>query len=905
MALSRIAEAYVQIVPRIDGVATQVRSQLAGELASAGDAAGGQMAGGVAGSFGRKLKGYIAPIAAGFAASFAAVGIGNFLKDAITNASDFNEQGAAVGQVFGKASSDIQAFAATGATALGQSKTQVLEAAKSFGIYGKAAGLAGQDNADFSKGMVGLATDLASFNNTSVDEAIQAIGSGLRGEAEPLRKYGVLLNDATLKSEALKMGLINNTKDALSPQVKVLAAHAVIMAQTSTQQGDFARTSDGLANQQRILAANTENLSIKFGTALLPVVNTLVKYLNENLIPAFDGVSKFFQDYGPVIGAFAGTLAVLTIAVNAQAIATAIWNSAIVANTIALLANPITWIVIGIAALVAIIVLVATKTTFFTDAWRNMCKWVSDAWKATVSFLSAAWTNVVNFISAAVNAIRNTVSSIFTNVGNFIRTVWGGIVSFFSGAWSAIIGFFRTALGAIGSAVSTGIGNVVNFFKALPGNILTAIGNLASLLMGAGKNIIDGLLNGLKNAAAGALNYVRDLGSNIANTFKSILGIHSPSKVFHEFGKNIIDGLKEGLLSDASGVMSAMKKVSDWVSDALWDKRIYAKTAKNAQALVKAYSAQLAPIAAEHDKIVKDLADAQDKLAALTKQRLDYIAGIQSKYGSKLAIEEKTSAADAIQQLRDRIAKNEELASVMGELKTLGLSGDLYQQILDSGNLEFAKSLLLAGSTAIEELNGLAAKANATALEMANSAASILYDQGIQTAQGVVDGLKSREAELRAFMSGIADEFASKISGLIAADTAEVDAAAKDAAKKSGVASKVAAKTPAKTVKTVKAAVTKTAVKAVTSKQTVNAKLKALGSRAFASGGFVKGPVNALIGEAGPEVVTPLKDFERMLGLSGAGSGSTINYYAAPNNSLDAEAALQQAIRRAKVVGGW
>ena len=73
----------------------------------------------------------------------------------------------------------------------------------------------------------------------------------------------------------------------------------------------------------------------------------------------------------------------------------------------------------------------------------------------------------------------------------------------------------------------------------------------------------------------------------------------------------------------------------------------------------------------------------------------------------------------------------------------------------------------------------------------------------------------------------------------------------------------------------------------------------------LAEGGFVDQPTTAIIGEAGPEVVTPLKDFERMMGMDGQGRGQTINYYAAPNQSLDAEQALFQAIKRAKVVTGW
>jgi phage-related protein len=69
----------------------------------------------------------------------------------------------------------------------------------------------------------------------------------------------------------------------------------------------------------------------------------------------------------------------------------------------------------------------------------------------------------------------------------------------------------------------------------------------------------------------------------------------------------------------------------------------------------------------------------------------------------------------------------------------------------------------------------------------------------------------------------------------------------------------------------------------------------------FAKGGMVTGPTNALIGEAGPEVVIPLDRFERMMGLDG-NQGQTVNYYAAPNQSFTAEDELLLAMRRAKLV---
>jgi hypothetical protein len=105
---------------------------------------------------------------------------------------------------------------------------------------------------------------MASFNNSSPQEAIEAIGAGLRGEAEPLRRFGVLLDDATLKARALEEGIWDG-EGALTGQERALAASAEIMAQTTDQQGDFARTSGGLANQTKILQAQFANLQNEIG----------------------------------------------------------------------------------------------------------------------------------------------------------------------------------------------------------------------------------------------------------------------------------------------------------------------------------------------------------------------------------------------------------------------------------------------------------------------------------------------------------------------------------------------------------------------------------------------------------------------------------------------------------------
>ena len=82
----------------------------------------------------------------------------------------------------------------------------------------------------------------------------------------------------TLRQKALELGITSTTKDALTPQQKVLAAQAAIFDQTSAAQGDFARTSGGLANQQRILGAQVENLKARLGQALLNLLDNAVKF---------------------------------------------------------------------------------------------------------------------------------------------------------------------------------------------------------------------------------------------------------------------------------------------------------------------------------------------------------------------------------------------------------------------------------------------------------------------------------------------------------------------------------------------------------------------------------------------------------------------------------------------------
>ncbi len=222
------------------------------------------------------------------------------LNQATQAASDLSESTTKSQQIFGASAGAIERYASTSAQALGMSKRSALDAASTMATFGKAAGLTGQDLTKFSTDMVTLSGDLASFYNSSPEQAMEAIGAALRGEAEPIRQYGVLLDDATLRQRAFEMGLISSTKNALTPQQRALAAQKEILAQTADAQGDYARTADGLANTQRRATAEFEDAKAQLGEALLPVMTDAASTAAD-LAHAFSQLPKPLQETATVL----------------------------------------------------------------------------------------------------------------------------------------------------------------------------------------------------------------------------------------------------------------------------------------------------------------------------------------------------------------------------------------------------------------------------------------------------------------------------------------------------------------------------------------------------------------------------------------------------------------------------
>ena len=306
MAIDKIVIQYeaqvAEFKKELDGIKAQLKSV---ETTAASGAKKTEKSLNDVGKGANDLKETIKGLGQQIAAAFAAREIIRFTKQTIDAASDLNETLSKSQQIFGDASKAVEEFASNSAKQFGMSKQTAIDAAASFGVFGKSAGLTGKDLSTFSTDLVSLSADLASFGNTTPEEAALALGAALRGEAEPIRRFGVLLDDATLKQEALSMGIIKTTKEALTPQEKVLAANAVILKQTSDAQGDFARTSEGAANQQRILEATFKDLQTEIGQKLLPTFNSALSTLNNFLgdLDA-DDVMSFAKAIGVAATAF-------------------------------------------------------------------------------------------------------------------------------------------------------------------------------------------------------------------------------------------------------------------------------------------------------------------------------------------------------------------------------------------------------------------------------------------------------------------------------------------------------------------------------------------------------------------------------------------------------------------------
>jgi hypothetical protein len=245
--------------------------------------------------------------AVGLAAAGAAmVGI---TKQAVTLGSELQEVDSKFEAVFKGEADSAEAWAESFGNSIGRSETELKSFLSTFQDTFVPLGFSRKEGAAMSKTLTELTTDLASFNNEQDTQTAAALQSALVGNHETMRRYGVIITQATLEQELFNMGIEDGIRGA-TEQEKVLARLNMIMDNTTDAQGDAARTADQFANMQRNLKGDIKDIMAEAGKpAIDELADTFKRIDTWGESGGYDRMTDFFEDVGYVSSNAASGLA--------------------------------------------------------------------------------------------------------------------------------------------------------------------------------------------------------------------------------------------------------------------------------------------------------------------------------------------------------------------------------------------------------------------------------------------------------------------------------------------------------------------------------------------------------------------------------------------------------------------
>jgi phage-related protein len=256
--------------------------------------------------FGSLVKSAGAVAVAGLAAASAA--IGGVVIAGVKAAGDLEQSVGALDTVFGDAAASMHKNAQAASDALGLTENSYNELATLLGTQLKN-GMGGAA-ADMQKvgaktnELIGLGADLASMFGGTTSDAVGALSSALKGERDPIERYGVSLKQAAIDAKAAELGFtkVGGSFDAEAQQAATLA---LIMEQTSAAHGNFARESDTFAHQIEVGKAQIGNITAEIGKGFLPILTKAGQVINTKFLP---GAQKLASQIAPTLAVVFSTL---------------------------------------------------------------------------------------------------------------------------------------------------------------------------------------------------------------------------------------------------------------------------------------------------------------------------------------------------------------------------------------------------------------------------------------------------------------------------------------------------------------------------------------------------------------------------------------------------------------------
>lgn len=531
-------------------------------------------------------------------------------------AGELEDAQAATEQVFGAMAGSMDAWANGAAKAFGLSKGEALEWSTQMGIrLTEIGGLSDEAASKQAQTLTQLAGDMASFFGGTTADAAVAINSALTGEFEPLKQYGVIINDTSLKAEYMAL-TGEKVTGTLTGQQKQMATLSLIMKGTTTVQGDYARNADGATNAQRTMTASLKDAATALGTILLPYVTKAVQFITAL-------VDKFQRLSGPV------QRVIVVVALLAAALGPVIYILGAVATAIGFIASPVGLVVAAIAALVAGLVLLYRGNDGFRAWIQTIASILQDqllgafheivgglrafaaAWSANdgdvtssgfpgfmerlayqlrqiadvvLPALGRAWEWITTVAFPAVLPVIQELLAMFAALASRVATTMSWVVDHIDEAVRIVAAVFRwlepvirvvwTAIGAQVRSAITFVRGIIQTVTALLRGDWTGVWNgIKTILAGVWQGIIgivQAALGFLRLLVSGALSAIGAVFSIIWNGIRSatssafgavvglISGAMNTARSVVSGALSGIAGLFRGVVGAASGALSGL-----------------------------------------------------------------------------------------------------------------------------------------------------------------------------------------------------------------------------------------------------------------------------------------------------------------------------------------------------------
>lgn len=546
-----------------------------------------------------------------------------FGSDSVKSASDAQQSLGATQTVFGKYAQSVIDNSNKAATAVGLSANEYRELNNTTGALLAGAGTPLKKVAGLTDDLTKRAADMAATFGGTTKESVEAISSLLKGEADPIERYGVSIKQSDVNARLAAKGLDGLTGSALK-QAEQQARLDLLFQKTSKTSGAFARESNTLAHQQQVLGAQFENIKAKVGTALLPVLTTLLTFLNAKIGPAFTAVAGFMA---PLVDRIRNFLSSLTSGTGAAAPFMTTLQT--LGNTIMTVVVPAVKSVFGyfasklmpvfsqvagivsgqvipiftsvalfmVGTLVPAVVAIAAKVgntlkpvfeqlvaTFtgkvlptvqkllakFQEYQPTIQKVITQVVKVVGAVLEFAAAILAKVLPVAIRfagyLISNVVPAVADVIGVVIKII-AKVIDF----GGALVDAVKEA-GKFLSGVKEKIGAALDFIREIPDKVTGFFSNAGTLLTNIGRSIIQGLVNGLESAKQWVIDKIQEIADVIPGWVKKRLGIASPSKVTTKLGKQTGQGLADGIASMKGKVSDAAQKVAEKAIEKIKDK---------------------------------------------------------------------------------------------------------------------------------------------------------------------------------------------------------------------------------------------------------------------------------------------------------------------------------------------